>query len=113
MTYEAFFVLYLKQGNTCKLIASQIPCKKIYYIFPVYLIKSVRFLQNNVILSKTPQGSFSKINEIGENNDFLQNFNYSKLNFLYKSFLSETVFNSTKRLFKNGVYKKKIIRTYG
>ena len=109
LTHEALLVLYLKYGNTCKLIASPIPCKKIIYIFPVYLIKSVRFLQNHVILGNTTKSSVSKLKEIGENNVFLQNYNYSKLNFFYKSVSAETIIISTKQLIKNGVYKKKII----
>ena len=83
MTKEATMVLYLKYGNTCKLIASPIPCKKIIYIFPAYLIKSVSFLQNHVILGNTTESSVSKLKEIGENNVFLQNYFYSKLNFIY------------------------------
>ena len=40
---------------------------------------------------------------IGENNDFLQNYNNSKLNCLYKSVRTGTVFNGTKQHIKNGI----------
>jgi hypothetical protein len=66
-------------------------------------------LQNHVILVNTTESSISILKEIGENNEFLQNYNYSKLNFLYKYFRAETIINSTKQLIKNGVYTKKII----
>ena len=86
---------------------------KFNYIFTAYLSKSVRFLQNHVILSDILEDSVSIYKEIGENNDILQNYNYSKLNFLYKSVRAETITNSTKQLFKNGNDSKKTIRPYG
>ena len=75
--------------------------------------KSVRFLQNHVILRHIPLDSISIHKEIGENNDFLQNYNNNKLNFLYKSVMAGKVFNSTKQFTKNGVDTKKTIRPYG
>ena len=61
MKYEAKLVLYLKKGNTCKLIASPIPCvQKFNYIFAACLSKSVGFLQNyHGILSSIPEDSVS------------------------------------------------------
>ena len=69
---------------------------KFNYIFTAYLSKSVRFLQNHGILSNIPVDSVSIHKEIGENNDFLQNYNNSKLNFIYKSVSAGTVCNGTK-----------------
>jgi len=70
-------------------------------------------LQNHGILSNIPVDSVSIQKEIGENNDFLQNYNNSKLNFLYKSFRAGKVFNGTKQLIKNGIDTEKTIRPYG
>ena len=86
---------------------------KFNYIFAAYLSKSVRFLQNHGILSNIPVDSVSILKEIGGNNDFLQNYNNSKHNFLYKSVRAETVCNGTKQLIKNGIDTKKTIRPYG
>ena len=69
---------------------------KFNYIFAAYLSKSVRFLQNHGSLSNIPVDSVSIHKELGENNDFLQNYNNSKLNFLYKSVRAGTVCNVTK-----------------
>ena len=74
---------------------------KFNYIFAAYLSKSVRFLQNHGILRNIPVDSVSIHKEIGENNDFLQNFNNSNLIFLYKSVGAGTVCNGTEQLIKN------------
>ena len=86
---------------------------KFNYLFAAYLSKSVRFLQNHGILRSIPVDSVSIHKEIGENNDFLQNYNNGKLNFLYKSVRAGTVCNGTKQLIKNGIDTKKTVRTYG
>ena len=85
---------------------------KFNYIFAAYLSKSVRFLQNHSILSNIPLGSVSIHKEIGENNDFLQNYNNSKFNFLYKHVMAGKVCNGTKQLIKTGIDTKKTIRPY-
>ena len=87
----------MKCTNTCKLIASPIPCVQKYdYKFAACLSKSVGFLQNHHgILSSNPEDSVSKHKESGENNDFLQNYNDSNLIFLNKSVRAGTVCNGT------------------
>ena len=70
-------------------------------------------MQNHGILSNMPVDSVSIHKEIGENNDFLQNYNNSKLNFLYKSVRAGKVCNGTKQLIKNGIDTKKTVRPYG
>ena len=70
-------------------------------------------MQNHGIQSIKHEYSFSIHEEIGENDDFLQSFNNSKLNYLYNPFREGTVCNGGKQLTKNGVDTKKTIQSYG
>ena len=70
-------------------------------------------MQNHGILNKIPIDSVSIHKEIGEINDFSQNYDNGKLNILYKSVRAGTVCNGTKQFIKNGVDTKKTVRPYG